>query len=482
MRLADRHPMSSQQTCPLCSPVLRRDSSLNQVAQLLTSLGEDVEIIIRPRVLRSSDALAVFQAKADTINTHDELSKNESRLLSKGEVETLTSLDITTIYRKMSAGSFPQPVRVGHRRVAWRMSDVALWERNLPIGTERAAWMSTSSSASASSENNPPNTPNEAPSSTVTSLYGEYRAHAQQFRTWTEQRRILEKEVLPSWGDRLVRDIRRRDVRDLVNEKARTAPVMANRLLARVSRLFSFAIELDWISINPAVGIPKPTRERTRDRVLSRSELCDVWAALQPKRPNASHTSSRLSRAMCDAFLVMLLTAQRCGEVSRMQWCDVDLDAGWWLIPGEATKNSDPHRVPLIGPAVDILKRRQRLANATSQYVFSNDGKSSVADRAKKAASKLCRDLSFSFRAHDLRRTVASHMGEAGVDRFHIALVLNHRSVTHSSVTAIYDRYRYDKEKRAALEKWSEVLRRIVTSKRAARARHEPGKGKSANG
>jgi hypothetical protein len=33
-------------------------------------------------------------------------------------------------------------------------------------------------------------------------------------------------------------------------------------------------------------------------------------------------------------------------------------------------------------------------------------------------------------------------MGEAGVDRFHIAHVLNHRSVTHSSVTAIYDRYR----------------------------------------
>ena len=43
-------------------------------------------------------------------------------------------------------------------------------------------------------------------------------------------------------------------------------------------------------------------------------------------------------------------------------------------------------------------------------------------------------------------------MGEAGVDRFHIAHVLNHRSVTHSTVTAIYDRYRYDKEKRAALE------------------------------
>jgi hypothetical protein len=58
-------------------------------------------------------------------------------------------------------------------------------------------------------------------------------------------------------------------------------------------------------------------------------------------------------------------------------------------------------------------------------------------------------------------------MGEAGVDRFHIAHVLNHRSVTHSTVTAIYDRYRYDKEKRAALEKWAEVLAGIVEVKPA---------------
>jgi hypothetical protein len=36
---------------------------------------------------------------------------------------------------------------------------------------------------------------------------------------------------------------------------------------------------------------------------------------------------------------------------------------------------------------------------------------------------------------------VLTYMGEAGVDRFHIARVLNHRSVTHDTVTAIYDRY-----------------------------------------
>lgn len=59
---------------------------------------------------------------------------------------------------------------------------------------------------------------------------------------------------------------------------------------------------------------------------------------------------------------------------------------------------------------------------------------------------------------------------EAGVDRFQIAPVLNHRSVTHSKVTAVYDRYRCDWEKRAALEKWAELLAEIVDCKPAPTA------------
>jgi integrase len=143
-----------------------------------------------------------------------------------------------------------------------------------------------------------------------------------------------------------------------------------------------------------------------------------------------------------------------------MQWCEVDLATGWWTIPSNVSKNQDPHRVPLTAPVLGVLRRRQSAAD--DRYVFSNHRHTCVSARAKKAASTLSRGLSFEFRAHDLRRTAASHMGEAGVDRFHIAHVLNHRSVTHSTVTAIYDRYRYDKEKRRALENWAHVLAEIV--------------------
>ena len=59
--------------------------------------------------------------------------RSPDRLLGKWALEERTSLDITTIYRKMKAGTFPQPARVWCRRVAWRESKVAAWQRSLEV-------------------------------------------------------------------------------------------------------------------------------------------------------------------------------------------------------------------------------------------------------------------------------------------------------------------------------------------------------------
>ena len=68
------------------------------------------------------------------VNVSERVARSD-RLLNKWAVEERTSLDITTIYRKMKVGTFPQPVRVGRRRVAWRESDIAKWLDGLEVGT-----------------------------------------------------------------------------------------------------------------------------------------------------------------------------------------------------------------------------------------------------------------------------------------------------------------------------------------------------------
>lgn len=104
---------------------------------------------------------------------------------------------------------------------------------------------------------------------TVGALFELYKKATEKKRSWLEQRRIFENEVLPAWRYRRVQDIARRDIRILVDRKAETAPITANRIPARVSRLFSFAVGRDWIEANPALRIGKPADEKSRDRVLS---------------------------------------------------------------------------------------------------------------------------------------------------------------------------------------------------------------------
>ena len=70
------------------------------------------------------------------------------------------------------------------------------------------------------------------------------------------------------------------------------------------------------------------------------------------------------------------------------------------------------------------------------------------------------------FTPHDLRRTLATLSEEAGVSPFVVSHILNHVSETKSSITSrVYARYDYAKEKREALELWSERLSDIISRK-----------------
>ena len=154
---------------------------------------------------------------------------------------------------------------------------------------------------------------------TVQALYDLYRTHQEKtLRSWSEVRRIMEREVLPVWRHRRVVDLHRRDIRELVERTARIAPIQANRVLQRISAMLSFAVDQDWIKSNPAWRIKKPGRERSRDRVLTREELREVWAALhETEATNPDGTPKpRLSQTLNDMLLVMLLTAQRRGRTS----------------------------------------------------------------------------------------------------------------------------------------------------------------------
>src|SRR5262249_25944414 len=84
-------------------------------------------------------------------------------------------------------------------------------------------------------------------------------------RTARETQRLLDLHVLPRWRGRLVRDIIRRDVLDLLDRVVDGGkPIAANRTLAAIRKMFNWAVARDIIAASPCAGVKPPTAERSR--------------------------------------------------------------------------------------------------------------------------------------------------------------------------------------------------------------------------
>ena len=272
-----------------------------------------------------------------------------------------------------------------------------------------------------------------------------------------ERERYLRQDAIPWLGaNTKALGIKRRDVIRLVEEKAATSPIAANRLLSSIRRLYNWAIEQDLLEANPTVLVKRPGAEKSRDRVLSEDEIHTFWERLD--------TTQRMGEAVRVALRLLLITAQRPGEVCSMEWPELDLKRRWWELPREKTKNDRVHRVPLTALALEELEKQPQ----RDRWVFPSVKRKSLGVLALSAALRHNQEH-FGlerFTPHDLRRTAASHLGSVGVERFHISKVLNH---AEREITGVYDRYSYDKEKRRALERWERKLRSIIGAPPAAK-------------
>jgi integrase len=217
--------------------------------------------------------------------------------------------------------------------------------------------------------------------------------------------------------------------------------------------MFNFAVERDIISITPCYGIKAPAKENRRDRLLSEEEIKSFWRGLE---------ISSMSEPSKLALKLQLVTGQRKGEIVCSEWDEFDFKNAWWTIPASKSKNSNNHLVPLPKLALESLKELKTFSGE-SKWLFpspTNDrhiAPTSV-DHALRRSIKKFKDVK-PFTPHDLRRTAASHMTALGVSRLVVSKLLNH---VENSVTAIYDRHSYDKEKRAAVDAWSTKLKEIL--------------------
>jgi len=164
-------------------------------------------------------------------------------------------------------------------------------------------------------------------------------------RSWREDERLIKRELLPEWGTQKAKNIKRRDVIDMLDIVVeRGAPIQANRLLALIRKIYNWAIGRDILDFNPCTQIKAPGKEQQGQRVLNVEEIHTAWKAFD-----------KLDGIIGSIFKLRLLTAQRGEEIESMRWDNLELTTGWWTIPAANAKNGLTHRVPLSPLTHEIL-------------------------------------------------------------------------------------------------------------------------------
>lgn len=210
------------------------------------------------------------------------------------------------------------------------------------------------------------------------------------------------------WGRSNLIDITPRDV--LKQLKVYDDRPMEKRYAFVVLRtFFNWCVEQHLIDTAPTNTLATPTKNDSRDRVLTPAELKAIWYACP-------------DNAFGHSVKVLMLTGLRRGEVEHLEVNNY----GVAKLEGANTKNHRGYAFPIPADAQFYL---------TTPLKWSGWGKSKKAlDNASKVAN---------WTLHDLRRTYATIHAELRTPPHVIEALLNHKSGIVSGVAAVYNRYQY---------------------------------------
>lgn len=287
----------------------------------------------------------------------------------------------------------------------------------------------------------------------------------------------IDVHIVPRTGSALADLISRQDVRDMLKQtmikiprgsgprdRPRGGKEAARTVLSVFRKMMNWGIREELLTRkdNPAEGMEANLpKKRRRERVLSREECQIAWTA-----------SGALGYPFGPVYRLLFVTGTRESEwgLAVRDW--IDLTQALSVIPADSFKSDHVHVVPLVPIAVQTIEYVFAYHPTRSgKYVFSGtDGRrplggwSKAQDRLMRAMCAVTGERAVKdFNPHDIRRTVATRIAEllgVGGEQL-IRRVLGHAD---GSVTAIYNRYGYVKEMRAALEQWAGDLTRGLSA------------------
>lgn len=282
-------------------------------------------------------------------------------------------------------------------------------------------------------------------------------------RSWANIDRVLRLHVLPVWGSRPLRDIRRSDVHALLDGLVEQGKLGTGREVRKhLSKLFNWALDRELVQENPVASLKRrDLASEEAGRALSDDELKALWQA-----------TGELGYPFGPMFRMLMLTGQRRSEWAKAQRSEIDTANRWLEVPRGRYKGARDHVVPLSEAAWQAFESLPAWTGKDYFLFSSRGGKAPVSGftqgkrRLDELATKALRTITGDpkaklapYRIHDLRVTCETRLANLGFGREVRDAVLGHAK---PGLQKTYNKHDYLDEKRAALEGYARHLMEMV--------------------
>jgi integrase len=232
--------------------------------------------------------------------------------------------------------------------------------------------------------------------------------------------------------------------------KREVGPVAANRCLSYARAAYGWAEKRQMLTVNPLRNIETPSREKSRDRVLTIEEAGAIWRA-----------TGILAGTYRDFVRVLVLTLQRRDEVAGMQWSEIAPDFTTWTIPAARAKNGRAHVVHLSEPVRAILTALPRHPDCPTVFAAESRKPVSAFSLAKRRIETALATEGAAlapWTMHDFRRAGVTWLASAGFPPHICDKLLNQVTGVISGVAAVYQRAEFLPERARALDAWAAAI------------------------
>ena len=285
---------------------------------------------------------------------------------------------------------------------------------------------------------------------------------ASQLRSRGEKDRLFRRHILPVIGKLCITRVGRSHALEAIDPLVAEGKLrLADKVRQEGAAFFTWLLEREHVDRNVFAGIRKASiGSAIRTRVLTDEELCNIWKLSEPE--------GRWSQWI----KLLILTGCRNSEVREARWSEFNLDERIWVIPAERAKNKAPQHIHLTESMLDVLKNiacfpdTELLFPAAGNPHRSMSGDRKVKERidvrVRAAVAAAGGRTLEDWRIHDFRRTVATGLQRLGFRPDIADQVIGHVSSTRAGAAAHYLHYRYEEEKRQALEVWSAHVMKLL--------------------